>query len=99
MLGVSIPEMNKNKMSPAPGKKLICGQGPFFIKRTLLLKFLAFNRTIRKFLNTLEVHIKGIRYPPYAYFAHFFRVNVPLHLTLFITLAIPIFKTLNCIVL
>jgi hypothetical protein len=33
---------------------------------------------IRKFLNVIAAHIEGLRYPPYAYMTHFFRVNVPL---------------------
>jgi hypothetical protein len=39
-----------------------------------------FQRTIRKFLDTLAVDIEGIRHHPNAYLTNFFRVNVPLTL-------------------
>jgi hypothetical protein len=36
----------------------------FFIERTLLLKIVAFKRTIGNFLNPLAVYIACIRHPP-----------------------------------
>jgi hypothetical protein len=51
----------------------------------LLLKIVAFKRTIRKFLNTVAVHIEGIGHPPIPYLTHFFRVNVPLILNAEVT--------------
>jgi hypothetical protein len=38
---------------------------------------LAFKGTIRKFLNVVAAHIEGQRYPPYAYFTHFFLGQCP----------------------
>jgi hypothetical protein len=61
--------------------KFICGPGQSVrrcLHRKIVLKIVAFKRTIRQFLNTLAVHNEGIRHPPYAYLTHFFCVNVPL---------------------
>jgi hypothetical protein len=44
----------------------------------MLLNIVAFKRTTRKFLNTLAVHIEGIRNPPTWLLDKLFRVNVPL---------------------
>jgi hypothetical protein len=73
---MEIPEMNQKD------ELILCGNRfeDFYIKSTMLLKIVAFKPTIRIFLNTLKVHIEGIRHPPppYSYLTHFFRVSVPL---------------------
>jgi hypothetical protein len=46
----------------------------------MYVKIVAF-KTIRKFLNTLAVHIEGLRHPPphmLTFLTHFFGVSVPL---------------------
>jgi hypothetical protein len=43
-------------------------------------KILAFEGTIRKFLNMVAVHIEGSMHPPICLFETLFRVSVPVKL-------------------
>jgi hypothetical protein len=62
-------------ISHAPGIILICGPGPlvrrFLHQENDAENIVALKRTIRKFLNTLAVHIEGIIYPLIG-LTHFF---------------------------
>jgi hypothetical protein len=73
--GVGIPVRNR-KDEPPPG---IAVQGKRFkriyIDIKILLKIVAFKGTIRNFLNTLAVHLKGRRHPPKCFLTHFFRLK------------------------
>jgi hypothetical protein len=40
-------------------------------------KFIAFEGTIRKFLNMAAVHFEGPRLPPYAYLKHLSTKHLP----------------------
>jgi hypothetical protein len=54
------------------------GKFSIYIVKVNFSKVVAFTGTIRKFLNTLAVHIEGKASSPYALLTHFVRVNVPL---------------------
>jgi hypothetical protein len=69
------------KVEPAPGIKLVGGLGPqvkrFYVDITILLKNVAFERTIRNFLNIVAAHIEGLRHPPIYLFGTLFSRQFP----------------------